>query len=130
MSYKSPHPDEVFLYSKYSFAFKMKIVRQVQNGRISKNHAARKYGVGRSSILYWCKKLRTLEENYGTMEKDTSPEKEIKKLKERIEELEFIKDYQQDIIAEFEKTTGKELAKKLLPKHLSDEIEKKKRKLR
>lgn len=130
MTYKPPHPDEELAGHKYSFAFKVKIVRQIENGRISKNHASRKYNVGRSTILYWCKKMRTLEEKYGVMEKDTSPTKEIKQLKERIEELEFIKDYQQDIIVEFEKVTGKELAKKLLPKHLSDEIEKKKRKLR
>jgi hypothetical protein len=31
---------------------------------------------------------------------------EIKKLKERIEELEFVKDFQQDIIADMELITG------------------------
>ncbi|QLH47438.1 MAG: hypothetical protein HWD58_18685 [Bacteroidota bacterium] len=40
-----------------------------------------------------------------------SKEQEIKKLKERIQELECIKDFQQDIIVEFEKVTGKELSK-------------------
>ena len=74
--------------------------------------------------------MTTLDHKYQNMGKDTSPQKENKKLRERIEELEFIKDYQQDIIVEFEKQTGMELAKKFLPKQLSDEIEKKKRKLR
>ncbi|MGI8635609.1 MAG: hypothetical protein ACR2KZ_09425 [Segetibacter sp.] len=51
---------------------------------------------------------------------------EIKKLKERIEELEFIKELQQDIIVDFEEITGEDLSKKYLPEALRKEIEKKK----
>jgi len=40
-----------------------------------------------------------------------------------LEELEFIKDFQQELIIEFEKVTGKEFSKKFLPGFLSDEIE-------
>jgi uncharacterized protein with von Willebrand factor type A (vWA) domain len=58
-----------------------------------------------------------------------SKEQEIKKLKERIEELEFVKDFQQDMIVEFEKITGEELSKKFLPEHLAQEIQRKKKKL-
>ena len=58
-----------------------------------------------------------------------SKSEEIKKLKERIEELEFIKELQQDIIVDFEKSTGHEFAKKYLPEALANEIEKKKRSL-
>ena len=54
---------------------------------------------------------------------------EIKKLKERIEELEFIKEFQQDMIAKFEKVTGEELSKKFLPEHLALTIQRKKKKL-
>ena len=50
---------------------------------------------------------------------------EIKKLRERIEELEFVKDFQQDIIADFEHITGEHLSKKYLPEALAKEIEKK-----
>ena len=50
---------------------------------------------------------------------------EIKKLRERNEELEFIKDLQQDIIADFENVTGEILSKKYLPETLAKEIEKK-----
>ena len=42
---------------------------------------------------------------------------EIKKLRERIEELEFIKDFQQDCIVDFEKITGKNCQKSICPKH-------------
>ncbi|WP_240914581.1 hypothetical protein [Polaribacter sp. 11A2H] len=52
---------------------------------------------------------------------------EIKKLKERIEELEFVKEFQQDIIADMEIITGVDLSKKSLPKTLAKEIELKKK---
>jgi uncharacterized coiled-coil protein SlyX len=58
-----------------------------------------------------------------------SKNEEIKKLKERIEELEFIKDFQQDVIADFENVTGEILSKKYLPETLAKEIEKKRRNL-
>ena len=46
-------------------------------------------------------------------------EQEIKKMRERIEELEFMKDFQQDLISNFEKVTGHELSKKCFPADLS-----------
>jgi hypothetical protein len=52
---------------------------------------------------------------------------EIKKLKEKIEELEFQKDFQQDIIADMELITGVDMSKKSLPKTLAKEIELKKK---
>ena len=55
-----------------------------------------------------------------------SKNNEIKKLKEKIEELEFVKEFQQDIIADMELITGVNLSKKSLPKTLAKEIEKKK----
>ena len=58
-----------------------------------------------------------------------SKNQEIKKLKDRIEELEFIKDFQQIIIADFEVSTNLDFAKKSLPEALVKEIERKKRDL-
>ena len=89
-------------YVKASYALKRKIVNLISNGRISKNAAAKKYNVSRSSIDYWMTKFSTLEEKEIVMSKDD----ELKKLKKRIEELEFIKDFQQDLIAEYEIETG------------------------
>jgi uncharacterized coiled-coil protein SlyX len=54
-------------------------------------------------------------------------EQENKKLRERIEELEFVKDFQQELIADFELVTGQELSKKYLPEYLSAEIQRKKK---
>ena len=56
-----------------------------------------------------------------------SKNEEINKLKEKIEELEFVKDFQQDIIADMELITGVDMAKKSLPKTLAKEIEIKKK---
>jgi transposase len=54
------------------------------------------------------KKYSTLvQQNTGMSKLD-----EIKKLKERIEALEFVKDFQQDIIADMELITGVDMSKK------------------
>jgi transposase-like protein len=116
-----------------SFEFKTFVIDQINNGQIlvlsvveaSLNFASKKYNISRSTLDYWRQKLS----NYSSKQVNMSKEKEIKKLRERIEELEFVKDFQQEQIADFEKVTGKELSKKYLPGHLSDEIQRKKKRL-
>jgi transposase-like protein len=112
-------------YEKISFDLKLSIIDKISNGQISINHASEVYNISRSSITYWMQKLSSFEQNKKGMSKND----EIKKLKERIEELEFIKDLQQDIIVDFEKITGEEIAKKYLPETLEKEIAKKKKSL-
>ncbi|WP_111710351.1 helix-turn-helix domain-containing protein [Lutibacter citreus] len=115
-------PSRKKTYKKVGFDLKLLIIDQIQNGRISINYAAKKYNISKSSIDYWLKKYSTLDQKKLGMSKQD----EIKKLKQRIEELEFVKDFQQDIIADMELITGMDLAKKSLPKTLADEIQKKK----
>ena len=112
-------------YKKIGFDLKLSIIDQISNGQISLNHASRLHGISRSSITYWMKKLRSFEQNSKSMSKN----RELKKLKERIEELEFIKDFQQMIIADFEVSTNLDFAKKSLPETLLKEVEKKKKDL-
>ena len=112
-------------YQKISFDLKLSIIDQIKNGQISVNHAAKVHQISRSSITYWMKKLCSFEQKNKAMSKN----EENKKLKEKIEELEFIKELQQDIIADLEVATGQALAKKCLPETLAKEIEKKKRNL-
>ncbi len=107
-----------------SFDFKLSVIDEINNGLISVNYASKKHNISRSTIDYWMKKLS----NYAAKSKGVSKNDELKKLRERIEELEFIKDFQQDMIVEFEKVTGEELSKKFLPEHLAQEIQKKKKK--
>ena len=108
-----------------SFDFKLSVIDEINNGLISLNYASKKYNISRSTIDYWMKKLS----NYASKSKGMSKNDELKKLRERVEELEFIKDFQQDMIVEFEKITGEELSKKFLPEHLAQEIQRKKKKL-
>lgn len=112
-------------YEKVTFQHKLFIIDQIQNGQISANFAAKKHHISRSTISYWLNKYSTLQQQNTGMSKL----KEIKKLKERIEELEFVKDFQQDIIADMEIITGVDLSKKSLPETLAKEIELKKKNL-
>ena len=108
-----------------SFEFKLSVIDEINNGLISANYASVKYNISRSTIAYWIKKLS----NYASKSKRMSKDQEIKKLRERLEELEFVKDFQQDMIVEFEKVTGEELSKKFFPEHLAQEIQRKKKRL-
>jgi len=112
-------------YQKPSFDFKLSVIDEIHNGLISVNHAAKVYNISRSSITYWMQKLSSFAQN----KKGMSLKEENKKLKERIDALEFIKELQQDIIVDFEKVTGEELSKKYLPEALANEIARKKKKL-
>ena len=108
-------------YQKVSFDLKLSIIDQINNGQISANYASKKYGISRATLAYWIKKLSNFESKSKAMSKND----EIRKLRERIEELEFVKEFQQDIIADFEHITGEHLSKKSLPEALAKEIEKK-----
>jgi transposase-like protein len=106
-------------YQKVSFDLKLSIIDEINNGQISANYASKKYGISRATLAYWIKKLSNFESKSKAMSKND----ELKKLRQRIEELEFVKDFQQDIIADFERITGEHLSKKYLPKTLAKEIE-------
>jgi len=110
-------------YQKATLETKLLVVDQILNGQLSTNFASKKYDVPRTTISYWIRKYSTLVQQNTGMSKNN----EIKKLKERIEELEFVKDFQQDIIADMELITGVDMAKKSLPKSLAKEIELKKK---
>ena len=109
-----------------SFEFKLSVIAEIANGQISANFASKKYNISRSTLSYWQKKLS----NYTMKKSFKSKDDEIKALRDRIYDLEGIKDFQQDVIIEFERVTGKELSKKFLPERLANEIQKKKKKLK
>lgn len=108
-------------YQKIGFELKLSIIDEIQNGRISINYASKKYNVSRSSITYWLNKYSTM----GQTKKGQSKNDEIRRLKERIEELEFIKEFQQQVLLDFEECTGLDFAKKSMPETLKKELNKK-----
>ena len=110
-------------YQKVTLETKILVVDQILNGQISNNQASKKYDIPRTTISYWLRKYSTLVQQNNGMSKND----EIKKLKEKIEELEFQNDCQQDIIADMELITGVDMSKKSLPKTLAKEIELKKK---
>ena len=112
-------------YQKVTFAHKLFVIGQINNGQISANFASKKYEISRATIHYWMKKLSNYEQTIKSVSKDD----EIKKLKGRIEDLEGIKEFQQELIIDLEKVTGEELSKKYLPNWLANEIQRKKKKL-
>ena len=110
-------------YQKVTLETKILVVDQILKGQISRSNASKKYEVPRTTISYWIRIYSTLAQQNMGMSKNN----EIKRLKEKIEELEFQKDFQQDIIADMELITGVDLSKKSLPKTLAKEIERKKK---
>jgi transposase-like protein len=110
-------------YQKVTLETKLLVVDQILNGQISTNSASKKYDVPRTTITYWLRIYSALVQQNTGMSKNY----EIKKLRERIEELEFVKDFQQDIIADMELITGVDMSKKSLPRTLAKEIEQKKK---
>lgn len=112
-------------YKKVTFEHKLFVIDQVNNGQISANFASKKYNIPRSTIHYWMEKLS----NYSSKKAFISKDDEILNLKRKVADLECIKEFQQDVIIEFERITGEELSKKYLPESLSNPIQRRKKKL-
>jgi len=60
------------------------------------------------------------------LNKKGGKKRQIMNYRDNITILEFVKEYQQDVIAELEYLTGLNISQKTLPKYLVDEIYKKK----
>ena len=53
---------KVAMREGYTETFKMHVVREVENGKITQMEASRRYGIlGHSTILKWCRKYGRLE---------------------------------------------------------------------
>lgn len=116
---KSKTPDEnKNRYGTYSYPFKKQVAEQVLNGFMSQRYAAEKYNISRNTISSWCEKFGP-----DMKEKNITKNEEIKRLQDKIEELELVKDIQQDILAQFQKQVGVGEMEKRLPKQLFDEIQ-------
>ena len=111
--------NELNFQKRYSFAFKKQAVEPVLNGQMSQRYAAEKFGVSRNTLASWCKDF-----GMDQSPKNQSKNKEIKKLKDKIEELEIIKDIQQDMLAILQEQVGADELEKYLPEQLFKEIQK------
>lgn len=110
----------------YSYAFKMKIVREYDNGQISKRGLSIKYQINNSTVDRWIEKYSILAKNKRMAEKHSDdPKYKVKRLEKRIEELEAmleIDDVAWEIIEEITGDTN--LRKKYLPKSQIEDLSK------
>ena len=108
----------------YSESFKIKVVKEVEKGLISKEEARRKYGInGKSMVLYWCRqygiedyllKKKNKNKNYTPDEKD----KKIAELESRLAHEQFKVDALEALIEVANEMYGTNLKKKVGTKRL------------
>ena len=98
----------------YSWGLKITIIEQIENGQISINQAAKKYGVSRSGIQKWMQRFGNLDKKLRAMG-GRSPKQEIKELRKKISNLETERDILESAIEIIEDEYGVDVRKKYLP---------------
>lgn len=107
----------------YSYAFKMSVLADVENGLISVNQASIKYDISRSTIQTWIKKYGNLDKKLRQMG-GKSAKQEIQELRKQIKELQSQKLILETAIEIVEDEYGVDVKKKFLPKALRDSYKK------
>lgn len=107
----------------YSYAFRMSVLADVENGLISVNQASFKYGISRSTIQQWIKKYGNLDKKLRQMG-GKSAKQEIQELRKQIKELQSQKLILETAIEIVEDEYGVDVKKKFLPKALRDSYKK------
>jgi transposase-like protein len=102
---------------KFSMAFKLMIVDQVEKGEYSYKQIQEKYGLtGHVTVLNWLRKFGSL--NWSKTEfvnKRSTPQKQIRELQRKIRQLENEKIILNRVIDLADETMGAEIRKKYLP---------------
>jgi transposase-like protein len=107
-------PAESYKYYRYSYSFKKQVIEEIENGQISMNAAAKKYGASRSTIKKWFDKMGNFDKKLRSM-KGRSPGQKIKEMKARIDRLEQEKEILSFAIDMISEETGTDMLKKYLP---------------
>ncbi len=111
---KKENPATKITYQGYSWGLKISIIEQVENGQISINQAAKKYGVSRSAIQKWMKRFSNLDKKLRAMG-GRSPKQEIKELRKKVSNLETERDILESAIDILEDEYGVDVRKKCIP---------------
>jgi transposase-like protein len=114
---KTPTPATKITYQGYPHGLKLSILAEVENGQTSINQASKKYGVSRSAIQGWMKKMGTFDRKLREMG-GQSAKQEIHRLRQRIKELEAQKAILETAIEIVEEEYGVDVKKKFLPESL------------
>ena len=111
---KIEKPATKITYQGYSWGLKISIIEQIENGQISINQAAKKYGVSRSGIQKWMQRFGNLDKKLRAMG-GRSPKQEIKELRKKISNLETERDILESAIEIIEDEYGVDVRKKCIP---------------
>ena len=113
--------------NRYSFAYKMEIIEQIENGQLSQNQASKRYGVHRKTISGWLKKYGNFDKKLREMG-GKSPKEEIAELKAKLRALEQEKEVWRFIFDVIEDEYGEEVVKKYMPEAIRESLKKGKNK--
>lgn len=108
-------------YQGFSHGFKLRVLADVENGLMSINQAAIKYQVGRSTIQKWMNKFGLQDKKLREMG-GRSPKDEIKRLQQKIRDLETQKRILETAIDIVEEEFDVDVKKKFLPKSLKNTL--------
>ena len=113
--------------NRYSESFKIKVVKEVEQGLLTKEQARTKYGInGKSMVLYWCRrygieeyklKKKNIVKNYTPDEKD----KKIAELEARLAHEKFKVDALESMIEVANEIYGTDLKKNLVQNDYQNE---------
>jgi transposase len=105
---------------RYSESFKIKVVKEVEHGLLTKEHARKRYGIkGKSAVLYWCRKYG--REDYPIMKSKRTKilpavdekDKKIIELETRLKEYQLKIDALESLIEVANEQYGTDLKKKV-----------------
>ena len=113
--------------NQYSYAYKMEIIEQVENGHLSQNQASKRYGVSRKTIASWLKKYGNFEKKLKEMG-GKSPTQEIADLRAKLRVLEDENVVWHAIFDIIKDEYGEEVVKKYMPESVRQSLKKSKRK--
>lgn len=121
--HKRTNPATKITYQGYSHGFKLSILAEIENGQISVNQAAKKYGVSRAAIQKWMNKMGNFNKKLREMG-GNSAKQEIQRLKQKIRDLETQRDILETAIEIVEEEYGVDVKKKFLPESLKNTLRK------
>jgi len=110
-------------YQGFSHGFKLGILSEVENGLVSVNQASIKYGIARSTIQRWMKKMGNFDKKLREMG-GNSAKQEIQRLRQKIKDLEAQKAILETAIEIVEEEYGVDVKKKFLPESLKNTLRK------
>ena len=100
----------------YSLAFKLEVIREVEQGEMTYKEAQRKHGIqGRSTVLVWLRKHGTLDwKGQNPMKGKVTPGRQIRELEKKVKRLQAEREILNRAIDLADKQMGTDIRKKYL----------------